>query len=103
MRTDSRRLSLDADCFVFVPKKEFLQFFWKKKKKNQEKMALPNFRQPVAGGQSGPIGGAREYPEYIFPYAAQRICSPFESVFAFILHDDLEKFNFNFQSSSSFG
>ena len=45
-------------------------------------MALPNFRQPVAGGQSGPIGGAREYKEYIFSYEAQRICSPFESVFA---------------------
>ena len=32
-------------------------------------MALPNFRQPVAGGQSGPIGGPREYIEYRFPYA----------------------------------
>ena len=53
-------------------------------------MALPNFRQPVAGGQSGPTGGPREYTEYIFPYAAERICSPFESVFAFILHDDLK-------------
>ena len=36
-------------------------------------MALPNFRQPVAGGQSGPTGGPREYTEYIFPYAAERI------------------------------
>ena len=53
-------------------------------------MALPNFRQPVAGGQSGPTGGPREYTEYILPYAAERICSPFESVFAFILHDDLK-------------
>ena len=50
-------------------------------------MALPNFRQPVVGGQSGPTGGPREYTKYIFPYAAERICSPFESVF--ILHDDL--------------
>ena len=54
-------------------------------------MALPNFRQPVVGVQSGPTGGPREYTEYIFHYAAERIsCSPFESVFAFIiLHDDL--------------
>ena len=53
-------------------------------------MALPNFRQPVVGVQSGPTGGPREYTEYIFPYSAERICSPFESVFAFIiLHDDL--------------
>ena len=53
-------------------------------------MALPNFRQPVAGGPSGPTGGARKYTEYKFPYEVKEyVCSPFESVFAFILHDDL--------------